>query len=148
MRDALARAESGAVANLAGSAETQRESTLHELSLFALYNHPNGFFARAEGNWFRQDNDTFSQSLKFDAANQLLDERRVRSLRNTRNSGPPGDDFWQFNVVAGWRFLRNQCEVSFGFLNITGADYQLDPLNPYFELPRDRTFVVRAKFSF
>ena len=73
--------------------------------------------------------------------------RNVAPGRST-NTGPPGDDFWQFNVIAGWRFYRNQCEVSVGCLNINDTDYKLDPLNPYVELPRSRTLMVRAKISF
>ena len=52
------------------------------------------------------------------------------------------------NATAGWRFRRNTCELSAGVLNITGADYQLEPLTSYNELPRDRTFFVRCKLTF
>ena len=111
---------------------TQR-ATLHELDIFALYNHPRGFFARADALWFSQDNNGY------DAADNRLtpyDERK------------PGDDFWQFNLAAGYRFHRNQCEVSCALLNLTGEDYHLNPLNPYSELPRDRTLLLRLKLSF
>jgi hypothetical protein len=59
-----------------------------------------------------------------------------------------GDDFWQLNAQVGYRFYRNQCELSCGVLNIADQDYRLNPLNPYVELPRDRTFVVRCKLNF
>ncbi len=110
--------------------ETTTESRLHELSLYALYNHPSGIFARAEANWFSQEND-----VPPNPAQPKIDPM-------------PGDDFWQFNVLAGVRFHRNQCELSCGLLNITGEDYHLSPLNPYVELPRDRTVVVHCKISF
>ena len=71
-----------------------------------------------------------------------------RALSHFASIGAAGDDFWQFNVIAGWRFYRNQCEISCGCLNINDTDYKLDPLNPYVELPRSRTLMVRAKISF
>jgi tetratricopeptide (TPR) repeat protein len=134
LKAALLTTDDSHVADLAASAEMRRESDLHELNIFALYNHPSGFFATSEAKWYKQDNDTLKG----------LD----RGLNRFANSGPPGDDFWQFNVIAGWRFYRNQCEVSCGCLNINDTDYKLDPLNPYVELPRSRTLVVRAKISF
>ena len=118
--------------HFAASAEMRRESDLHELNIFALYNHPCGFFATAEANWYKQDNDTLKG----------LD----RGLAHFANHGPPGDDFWQFNVIAGWRFYRNQCEISCGCIfNINDTDYKLDPLNPYVELPRSGSLMVRAE---
>ena len=134
-----------AIDGLARTAHSHLESGLHSLSLSALYNHPSGFFARAEANWYRQDND----DLIATGTASVPDEsgRSTRTLRS-RNEGLPGEDFWQFNVLAGYRFYRNQCEVSCGLLNLTGADYLLNPLNPYNELVRDRTLVVRCKFQF
>lgn len=109
------------------------QGTLHELDLYALYNHPSGFFARADALFFNQENDGYAAA---DDRRTPYDERR------------PGDSFWQFNVAAGYRFAKNQCELSCTLLNLTGEDYRLNPLNPYSELPRDRTLLVRVKFSF
>ena len=120
-------------------------SGLHQLSLFALYNHPSGFFARAEANWYQQSNDANVTTATYAVANQYGQEK---AKLTTRNLGMAGDDFWQFNVLAGYRFHRNQCEVSCGLLNITGQDYRLLPVNPYEELARDRTFVARCRLSF
>ena len=111
--------------------DTTRSSILHELDLFALYNHPSGFFARGEARWFNQENDGFTPSMQ-----------------KPRNDPRPGDDFWQVNAIAGWRFYRNQCELSCGVLNVLDTDYQLEPLNYYLELPRERTFFVRVKLTF
>lgn len=102
-------------------------ATLHELGLSANYNSPRGFFARMEANLFAQ------------------------SLRDDPNSGLPprsGDCFWQFNAFAGYRFHRNLCEVSAGVLNLNGQDYQLSPLNPWSDIARERTFVIRFRLSF
>jgi hypothetical protein len=116
---------------LLAGADGTRSSLLHELDLFALYNHPSGFFARGEALWFNQENDGFQ-----------------RSPTALHNDPRPGDDFWQFNAFAGYRFHRNQCEVSCGVLNIGDTNYQLEPLNYYLELPRERTFFVRVKLNF
>ena len=134
-----------AIDDLARTARTHVESGLHSLSLSALYNHPSGFFARAEANWYLQEND----DLITGASASVPDEtgRSTRTFKS-RNEGLPGEDFWQFNVLAGYRFQRNQWEVSCGLLNLTGADYLLNPLSPYNELVRDRTLVVRCRFQF
>jgi tetratricopeptide (TPR) repeat protein len=116
---------------LFASADTTRSSVLHEVALFGLYNHPSGFFARGEARWFSQENDGFQ-----------------RDPQAPHDDPRPGDDFWQLNAFAGYRFYRNQCEVSCGVLNITDTDYHLEPLNYYLELPRERTFFVRVKLTF
>ena len=120
-------------------------STLHNLSLYALYNHPCGFFARAEANWYRQTN----HSIVTDGTLSTLDAAFVtHPVLRTTSQGPLPTDFWQFNVLAGYRFNRNQNEISCGVLNLGDTDYRLSPVNPYDELPRGRTFVVRCKFTF
>src|SRR5205085_9545918 len=106
--------------------QQDRESRLHELTIFGLCNYPWGLFARAEAYWYKQINEQFA-GLPFNE---------------------PGDSFWQVNLIAGWRFYRNQCEISLGALDLNNADYKLDPLNPYAELPRSRTFALRAKVPF
>jgi hypothetical protein len=111
--------------------DSEQGSALHQVDLFALYNHPSGFFGRAEASWFRQDND-----------NNRDDFARPR------NTSEPGDDFWQVNLLAGYRFKRNQCEVSVGILNLLDSDYQLSPLNQTPEFPRERTAFVRCKLAF
>jgi tetratricopeptide (TPR) repeat protein/outer membrane receptor protein involved in Fe transport len=102
-------------------------ATLHELGLSANYNSPRGFFARMEANLFAQ------------------------SLRDDPNSGLAprgGDSFWQFNAFAGYRFHRNLCELSAGVLNLMDQNYQLSPLNPWSDISRERTFVIRFRLSF
>jgi tetratricopeptide (TPR) repeat protein len=104
-------------------ADHTEEATLHQATLFALYNHPSGFFARAEAYWARQSNVGYAPDI-------------------------PGDEIIQFNVYAGYRFRRNFGDITLGFLNINDQDYKLNPLNYYNELPRERTFVARVRFNF
>jgi tetratricopeptide (TPR) repeat protein len=99
------------------------DATLHQLSLQANYNTPGGFFAQFQALWNRQSNAGYEPDI-------------------------PGDDFWQFNLFAGYRFPRRRAELGVGILNLTDRDYRLNPLTLYNELPRERTFVTRFSFSF
>jgi hypothetical protein len=114
-----------ASANLVGSFDPDQdlESRLHQVNLFAIYNHPSGFFGMLDSLWMKQGNDGYAPSR-------------------------PGDDFWQFNVFAGYRFARRRAEVRLGVLNLADQDYRLNPLNltPY--LPRERMFSLNVKLNF
>ncbi len=130
---------------VARNSQHRMHASLHELNLYALYNHPCGFFARVEANWYQQDSDDYILGAKLSDPNS---SGLAHLILSKRNAGQRGDDFWQFNVLAGYRFYRNQCEISCGVLNLTDRDYRLNPLNPYEELPRERTLVVRCKVGF
>jgi hypothetical protein len=99
------------------------ESVLHQLELFAVFNHRSGFFSRFDALWYAQSSHGYTPDI-------------------------PGDDFWQFNTVVGYRFPRRKAEVLLGLLNISDQDYHLNPLTIYNELPRDRTLVVRFQLNF
>ncbi len=99
------------------------EAVLNNLDLFAIFNHPSGFFAEGEALWYSQNNIGYSQPM-------------------------PGDDFWQFNVFAGYRFPRRRAEITLGLLNLADQNYQLNALNIYNELPRERTVAVRFSVHF
>jgi tetratricopeptide (TPR) repeat protein len=99
------------------------EGVLQQLSLSAIYNHPCGFFAQGEANWYGQNNSGY-------------------------NPGEPGADFWQFNAFVGYRFLQRRAEVTLGLLNITDQNYSLNPLNLYNELPRSRTLALSLRLNF
>ena len=96
---------------------------LQQLSLTANYNHPRGFFAQGDVHWYGQRNSGY-------------------------NPAEPGDNFWQLNLFAGYRFLHRKGEIAFGLLNITDQNYRLNPLNLYSELPRSRTLALRLQLSF
>ncbi len=99
------------------------ESVLHQLNLNAIYTHPSGIFARFDALWYAQSNQGYSRDI-------------------------PGDDFWQFNAFAGYRFPRRKAEISLGVLNLTGQNYRLNPLTLHNELARARTLVTRLQVSF
>jgi len=98
-----------------------------------------------DANWYQQVSDDYIFGAKLSEPDS---SGLAHPIVSKRNAGPPGDDFWQFNVLAGYRFYRNQCEISCGVLNLTDRDYRLNPVNPYEELPRERTFVVRCRIGF
>ncbi|MEK0449302.1 MAG: hypothetical protein RL088_1570 [Verrucomicrobiota bacterium] len=104
------------------------QAVLHEGTVYANWNSPSGLFARAELNWYSQELDG--------------------AVAGARTNGQPGDDFWQVNAQLGYRFRNNLCEVSAGVLNLNDTDYQLSPLTYLRELPHERTFFVRCRFSF
>ena len=108
------------------------EGDLHQASLFALFNHPSGWFAGADLNWYLQ-NSAFG----------------TNSTAGADVTTPiPGEEFPQLNVLAGYRFRRQRGEIALGGLNLTGEDYHLNPINPYVELPRERVFYARLRLRF
>lgn len=98
-------------------------ATLNQLDLHLFFNHPSGFFAQFNAIWSQQSNSGYTPSL-------------------------PSENFWQYNVFAGYRFLQRRVEVAVGVLNLTGNDYNLNPLTLYNELPRERTFTASLKLFF
>lgn len=101
----------------------QTKGVLQQVDLTAICNLPTGFFAEFEALWFGQSNDGYTPA-------------------------EPGDDFWQFNLFAGYRSPRRRMEATIGLLNLAGQDYQINPLNIYNDLPRTQTIAVRLQFNF
>ena len=111
---------------VSGGSNIDTVAALQQLNLYTRFNHPSGFFGLFESLWSKQSNRGYSTDL-------------------------PGDDFWHFNIYAGYRFVQRAdraAELKLGLLNLTDQDYQLNPLNLYNELYRDRTFTVSFKFYF
>ena len=98
-------------------------ATLHRIGIFAIYNNPCGFFAKLDASWYAQNNQGYTPV-------------------------EPGDNFWQMDAFAGYRFWHRKAELTFGVLNLTDQNYQLNPLNNYSELPRERTFLTQLRISF
>jgi Flp pilus assembly protein TadD len=98
-------------------------ATLNQLDLHLFFNHPSGFFGQFNAVWSHQSNSGYTPSL-------------------------PDEDFWQYHLFAGYRFLQRRVEVSLGVLNLTDQEYNLNPLTLYNELPRERTFTAGLKLFF
>ena len=102
------------------------EGLLQTLSLDVLANLPNGLFAGGRATW-----------------------RRQTDLTDTTLGGRlPDEDFWQFDLYAGYRSPRRHFELTLALLNLAGQDYRLHPINAYQDPPRERTLAVTAKFNF
>ncbi|MEW6159027.1 MAG: TonB-dependent receptor [Verrucomicrobiota bacterium] len=99
------------------------ESRLHQVNFFILFNHASGVFSQANSVWSQQSNKGYAPDR-------------------------PGDDFWQHHIFIGYRFAGRVAEVRLGILNLADQDYQLNPLNLYSELPRERTFTASLRLNF
>ena len=108
---------------LRATADRDVAATLHQVNLFVLVQLPCGFFAGGNTLWSKQSNRGYSGAL-------------------------PGDNFWQQNVYAGYRFWQRRAELKLALLNVSDQDYQLNPLTLYHELPRERTLLASLKFYF
>ncbi len=106
-----------------GALEQNETATLHQVGLFARFNHASGFFALWESDWYQQDNGGYTPVLA-------------------------GDSFWQHNLFAGYRLPRRAAEFRVGILNLADQDYRLNPLNLLNALPRERTFAASVRLSF
>jgi len=99
------------------------EATLQEVDSYILFNHPSGFYARAEAHWYGQHNTGWTPA-------------------------EPDVSFLQENVFAGYRLAHRRIEVQVGVLNLGGGNYSLNPLTVYQELPRKRVFEAGFNFIF
>jgi len=112
-----------AAATIGFAPKEDRSALLHQVILETIYNHPSGFFTDLQALWYRQNNHS--------SVVPLSDE-----------------DFWQFNLFAGYRFPGRKAELRIGLLNLADQDYRLNPVTLYNELPRKRTFAARFQFNF
>jgi len=104
-------------------AANDHRAVMHQLAMNVNFNHPSGFFSQFQSLWTAQSNFGYTPDQ-------------------------PGDDFWQFNILAGWRLWRRHLDVTIGVLNLTDRDYRLNPLNLHGELPRERTLFTALRFNF
>jgi hypothetical protein len=105
------------------TADQMEQSMLQDAEGYIQFNHPSGFFARAEMHWYGQANSGWTPA-------------------------EPGDRFFQYNLFAGWYFAHRRAELQFGILNLTGGSYNLNSLTPYQGLPESRVFEAKLNFMF
>jgi Tfp pilus assembly protein PilF len=103
--------------------DTDVRADLHQVTPFLLFNDRSGLFARVEAPWYSQSNSGYHTPL-------------------------PGDNFYQVNLFAGYRFPRQYGDFTVGLLNLIGTDYHLNPLNYYAELPRERVLWLQLRLNF
>jgi hypothetical protein len=105
------------------TADQMEKSTLQQAEGYVQFNHPSGFFTRAEAHWYGQSNSGWTPA-------------------------EPGDHFFQYNLFAGYYFAHRRAELQIGILNLTGENYNLNPLTPYQGLPTSRVFEAKLNFMF
>jgi len=105
------------------SLDSVNRAHLQRVQLSLLYNHPSGFFFKVESDWYWQHNSGDATLLR-------------------------DDSFQQLNVFVGYRFPRRRADLTLGVLNATDEDYRLNPVTPYYELPRETIFFARLRFRF
>ncbi len=94
------------------------QSTLQLPSIYAIYNHASGFFSKAEGKWLIQNNHNL-----------------------------PNENIFQLDAFFGYRAAGRLWDITFGVVNINDQDFQVAPLSPILELPRERSFFVQFKVN-
>ena len=109
--------------SIRGSINTDRRAILQQVSTGVLYNHPSGWFARLDSNWFIQNNRGYAPDI-------------------------PGDTFNQVDATVGYRLPRQLGSISLSVLNLGDTDYRLNPLNSMTELPRERVFMGQLRLRF
>lgn len=105
------------------SASQDLSARLQQVNTYLQYNHPSGFYARGEVNWYGQHNTGWTPA-------------------------EPNVSFAQENIYVGYRLARRRVELQGGILNLSGGDYNLNPLTIYQELPRKRVFEASLKLIF
>ena len=105
------------------TADQMEKSTLQDAAGYIQFNHPSGFFARAEIHWYGQSNSGW-------------------------NPAERGDRFFQDNLFAGWYFAHRRGELELGVLNLADRSYNLNSLTPYQGLPESRVFEAKLNFVF
>ena len=103
--------------------EQDNRSVSQQMAMALNVHHPCGAFAQWESSWYHQNSAGYTPSL-------------------------PEADFWQHNLMIGYRFPQRHAEIRVGVLNIFDRDYRLNPLNPQGELSRARTFVTALRLNF
>ncbi|MCI0536986.1 MAG: hypothetical protein L0Z50_17360 [Verrucomicrobiales bacterium] len=96
------------------------QAELHRAAGSLWFNHPRGWFAQAESNWYIQRNSGYAEPR-------------------------PNDTVHQLNLLVGYRFPQRRAELALGVLNTLDQDYRLNPLTLYNELPRERTLYTRLR---
>ncbi len=87
------------------------------------YQSSNGFFARGEFTYWWQENRNYDPVL-------------------------PGDSFRMVDIEVGYRLKSDRGEFVLGLMNLTDEDYQINPLNNFNQIPRERTFIAAGRISF
>ncbi|WPJ95595.1 TonB-dependent receptor [Coraliomargarita algicola] len=98
-------------------------ATLYTGSLYARYQHTNGWFGGADLQYWVQQSHSIAPEIADTYAPNV-------------------------NFSFGYRLQQQRGEITFSILNLTDEEYELNPVNNYNEPPHERTFVIQTRFSF
>ena len=103
-----------------GGFSSSESSDLHQAETYLIWNHESGWFSRLSARFFSQDNEGHTPAR-------------------------PGDSWTQLDFSVGKRFFDNRGALEIGVLNLTGDDYQFNPLLTQPDFPRERVFFVEMR---
>jgi tetratricopeptide (TPR) repeat protein len=112
------------------SLDSTNRAEMHRINLGLLFNHPSGFFARAEGQWYIQQN------------------LGTANIGGITEKDLPDESYPQVNLFVGYRLPRQRGDITLGVMNLTDEDYRLNPISPYYEMPRERVFYAQLRLRF
>jgi tetratricopeptide (TPR) repeat protein len=95
-------------------------SDLHQAETYLIWNHESGWFSRLNARFFSQENAGYTPNR-------------------------PGDSWTQLDFSVGKRFFDNRGSLECGVLNLTGDDYQFNPLITLPDFPRERLFFIEIR---
>ena len=105
-----------------GGFSSSESSDLHQAEAYLIWNHESGWYSRLNARFFSQENDGYTPSR-------------------------PGDSWTQLDFSVGKRFFDNRGALEIGVLNLTGDDYQFNPLLTKPEQPRERVFFAELRLD-
>ncbi|MCF7764493.1 MAG: FecR domain-containing protein [Verrucomicrobia bacterium] len=111
-------------ASVSSAARSEQDATLHQTRFLLALNTPTGFFAQADSVWFQQSNS------------------------GQNSAAIASENFWQHNLVLGYRLPRRKAELRIGLLNLADQDFRLNPLNLHADLPRERMLALNLRMNF
>lgn len=101
---------------------SSESSDLHQAETYLIWSHESGWYSRLNARFFSQDNDGYTPSRA-------------------------GDSWTQLDFSVGKRVLDNRGSLECGVLNLTGDDYQFNPLLTQPDFPRERVFFVEMRID-
>lgn len=99
------------------------DAHLYIAALYGRFQHPTGFFAQTDLQYWYQENGSIDPDIDNESAPNL-------------------------NLSFGYRLRKQKGEVRLSVLNLTDEEYELNPLSNYNLPPQERTFLIETRFNF
>lgn len=105
-----------------GGFSSSESSALHQAEAYLIWNHESGWFSRLNARLFSQENNGYTPDRS-------------------------GDSWTQLDFSVGKRLFNNRGSLECGVLNLTGEDYQFNPVLTQPDFPRERVFYVEMRID-